>query len=977
MRKKILLTSTSLALASVFANANIKEGKVVEYYENSKNIKTESNYKNGKLEGKKSVYTPQGKLIEEIDYHDDKKNGFRYLYNENDTIKEIEFYYNDELLGNVEEEKIDTSKINGKYKSEFDDKLVFEVGGRDIEMIYETLLLNGVPHGEGKAYLNPKFVSDKTKQENSVYFYENGQLKSVEIDFGNNTKAKQEYIYESNGYTLKEKIFEKDALIQSSNLDLEGNEEVVGYYPAGQIKFKIKADGEKFYESLAYYPNGQIKERGFGVEDGKTGIWKTYKENGKIDSIAYYEGGSMGELVLLEKIKDFENGDFVVRKLNSKGVTQALFSLKNGLLEGELKFYNDGRLESVLPYQKHKIDGIAKFYPKSQDKEVMYLYSEGLGIGEIKDWFDVSHFSGTLSLTNQDGTTSVALYENGFAKELKILDKNQKILKEVKRNQKEEIEKNFDKNGELTTIRRGEFVQVMRNGKKQSEKYSLTIMGDINKKYKDGKLSEIDIQIIDEHYKITELEGKEPNGVLSTDSKRGKLEIAFKDGVPHGKLKISDDQGKIKTELNFADGVINGNYLFNDESTQTKCNLTFKNNVAIAGECLKNNQPEIRIKNSTIESCKNGKCLSKYLSFFNNDHTFFSIKTNENQKSQTVRIENKIFKIEGTMYKRVGNYDDFTGNLSAVLPETLLKTFSLKKGVVDGIVKTYFLFYGSEIGESMYKNDVPHGVSTLDYHNGRVSKTFYENGVINKVEEYNAQELVSEADFQKEIAKKYKDGKIYQIIKRSPKRLSCIDSHRSREIVSSYDKDGKLVRITIGDMFEVNDPTLLKDGELNGIYTHRDNNGRVLKEISFKHNLMDGIYKEYKYDSNGKTTETTITEYKNGRKNGKEVFSFQDIGSKMIRTFWNDLRHGYSIAYNKKGEIKALVLYHLDKPIAKIDQKTIKKFATRQVRLYKDNILRAETELRNGQIDGNIKYYDERGKLIFEVDCSAKKCFIP
>ena len=46
------------------------------YHEASKTMMTTENYKNGKLEGLRTVYYPSGKIAEEINYKNGLKNGF-------------------------------------------------------------------------------------------------------------------------------------------------------------------------------------------------------------------------------------------------------------------------------------------------------------------------------------------------------------------------------------------------------------------------------------------------------------------------------------------------------------------------------------------------------------------------------------------------------------------------------------------------------------------------------------------------------------------------------------------------------------------------------------------------------------------------------------------------------------------------------------------------------------------------------------
>jgi hypothetical protein len=86
----------------------VSEGKVVNklfegqwnyYHKASKTIMTIENYTNGKLEGLRSVFYPNGKIAEEINFKDNLKEGICKRYTENGIVIEESAYKNNEYNG--------------------------------------------------------------------------------------------------------------------------------------------------------------------------------------------------------------------------------------------------------------------------------------------------------------------------------------------------------------------------------------------------------------------------------------------------------------------------------------------------------------------------------------------------------------------------------------------------------------------------------------------------------------------------------------------------------------------------------------------------------------------------------------------------------------------------------------------------------------------------------------------------------------
>ncbi|MFV8327841.1 toxin-antitoxin system YwqK family antitoxin [Flavobacterium sp. ZS1P14] len=86
----------------------VSEGKVVNklfegqwkyYHQASKSIMTTENYKNGKLEGLRTVFYPSGKIAEEISYKNNLKDGIYKKYTEKGIVLEESIFKNNEYHG--------------------------------------------------------------------------------------------------------------------------------------------------------------------------------------------------------------------------------------------------------------------------------------------------------------------------------------------------------------------------------------------------------------------------------------------------------------------------------------------------------------------------------------------------------------------------------------------------------------------------------------------------------------------------------------------------------------------------------------------------------------------------------------------------------------------------------------------------------------------------------------------------------------
>ena len=116
------------AAYTVFYDQNknkVSEGKVVNkmfegewkyYHKASKTIMTIENYKNGKLEGLRSVFFPSGKIAEETYYKAGLKNGSSKKYSEKGVVLEEAAFKNDQYDGEAVFRDVDGNIVSkGKF----------------------------------------------------------------------------------------------------------------------------------------------------------------------------------------------------------------------------------------------------------------------------------------------------------------------------------------------------------------------------------------------------------------------------------------------------------------------------------------------------------------------------------------------------------------------------------------------------------------------------------------------------------------------------------------------------------------------------------------------------------------------------------------------------------------------------------------------------------------------------------------------
>lgn len=204
-------------------------------------------------------------------------------------------------------------------------------------------------------------------------YYRNG-TKRMETDYRNNVKEGKCFLYSKSGYKMGEGNYENGLLegvfkyfYEGGGLLLElnyhkGLEDGVtkGYYKSGKLKVKTEiVKGKEEGEALGYYESGKKK-------------WKSEHEKGhmKGEMVFYNESGSTfdGELNFTD----------------DKGEPELTGKCIKGRPDGDLKFFNEGKLVRQIHFTKGKPDGNYLHYDKNGTVTSTDVYKDGEFVKEIK-----------------------------------------------------------------------------------------------------------------------------------------------------------------------------------------------------------------------------------------------------------------------------------------------------------------------------------------------------------------------------------------------------------------------------------------------------------------------------------------------------------------------------------------------------------------------------------------------------------------
>jgi uncharacterized protein len=151
------------------------------------------------------------------------------------------------------------------------------------------------------------------------------------------------------------------------------------------------------------------------------------------------------------------------------------------------------------------------------------------------------------------------------------------------------------------------------------------------------------------------------------------------------------------------------------------------------------------------------------------------------------------------------------------------------------------------------------------------------------------------------------------------------------------------------------------DFELDGLWKFYNEDGDIILEINYKNGVREGTRKTYRED------EIIVERFENDLKNGLTEYFYDDGALMRIIPFENGLEQGNGFEYDRNGNIITLIEYRSGfiinrESINRYDRNGLKQ--GRWKYFYEDGLLREEGTFRNGKRDGFFKTYDRSGNLL-------------
>ena len=333
-------------------NKEKKNGEYFSFYATGK-PKTKGCYLNDGAEDTWERYYESGALKSQYNYKSGKLNGLGKIFYENGNVSQSGFFKNDQ-----EDSLWRYYFENGKLKTEGYFQSGLAIGFwryfHEDGTLKATAFLN---HGRGHykefyatGAVKMEGVIDKGLSDSTWYYYhENGSIKA----FGHEKKGEREgywKFFHSDGQLSSEGNFKKNVKngrwkyyhetgTLSSEGDLE-NDDKEGvwkfYFPSGTLMGEgtfSKGNGD--YQE--FYPNGKLKMKG-KIEAGKyVGNWTFYFEDGGLEGECKYQSGN-GQF-----IGYYENGSVRMKGQMHNGQKVGSWDLlgKDGKLIGHYKTFYD------------------------------------------------------------------------------------------------------------------------------------------------------------------------------------------------------------------------------------------------------------------------------------------------------------------------------------------------------------------------------------------------------------------------------------------------------------------------------------------------------------------------------------------------------------------------------------------------------------------------------------------------------------
>lgn len=383
-------------------------------------LKSKELYVDGIKQGK-SFYYSNGKLLEEVTYLDNAKNGTAIRYSDDGRIIALTRY----KRGYIADKEI-INRYNRQGQKHGTWKTFHDNGKLQTQANYKNGKLEGYykQYDEyGKQIVNqlyadgqkvvPKKQDDQNKVEIKNEYFADGQLKKsggfnekntpvgVHREYGKDGQVKAAITYTTDGRLKAKGIVKKNGNRQGSweNFYPDGNPSSKGNYEKGRRhgKWQFLFENGKLEQEGSYY---------YGKRDGK---WIWYFANGNVRRIEHYQQGKLNgsfvefdedgtELIKGEYLNNEKAGKwkYNIGDLIEEG--EYIYNVKNGVwkayfLSGKLKFegefnqgeargkhlfyYENGLIRLSAEYSRGQPDGIWRWYDQMGLETLTIEYKKG------------------------------------------------------------------------------------------------------------------------------------------------------------------------------------------------------------------------------------------------------------------------------------------------------------------------------------------------------------------------------------------------------------------------------------------------------------------------------------------------------------------------------------------------------------------------------------------------------------------------
>lgn len=342
---------TNFQLDSIwcFYDENGNLDKEISYFENHKNgfykeyafddssnyLRMSVLYVNDQKQGVEQYFSPNGLIIKEIPYENNKKEGKSFEYTDS-VVTTIEIYENDNLISS---QAINRTDLQGRKVGQH---ISFYPNGA---MKTEANYTNGKLNGLYKLYNQHEQLVQVGNYEQDSLIYSSSTMAEFEDPF-----EKKEY-YSDSTLRYKGSFREKTPIGIHRNYDRNGNIVDGALYDIHGVligRGVTQENGDKTGEWTFYYSSGKKESEGMFTNGLKSGTWKFYYPD--------------------ETLK--ETGNF-----------------RNGKFDGDWRFYSEiGDLQKEEEYYNGMRQGLSIEYDDEGEKisEGMYDNNERKGIWTTK-----------------------------------------------------------------------------------------------------------------------------------------------------------------------------------------------------------------------------------------------------------------------------------------------------------------------------------------------------------------------------------------------------------------------------------------------------------------------------------------------------------------------------------------------------------------------------------------------------------------